>query len=233
MRLHGFNKVTLLDYPGLLACTLFTGNCNLRCLFCHNASLVLRPDSEPEIAADEVLSYLKKRRGVLEGVCITGGEPTLQADLIPFIKDVKALGYQVKLDTNGTRPDVLKQLYAEHLPDYIAMDIKNSKEQYARTVGAANAPAFRLEEIEESAALLRGGEIPYEFRTTVVKEFHTKETLLAVADWLNGARCYALQAFIDSGDLISGGLHGFSKEELLAFRELLLPYFGTVLLRGV
>lgn len=230
MEIHGLNKLTLLDYPEHLACTIFTGRCNLRCPFCHNAGLVLFPEREPEISESELFSFLEKRRGTLEGVCITGGEPTLQQDLLPFIKKVKELSYLVKLDTNGTRPDVLRLLLKENVLSYIAMDIKNCKEKYASTCGLSSV---RLESFEESIALIKESGLPYEFRTTLVKEFHTADDLLKIGLWLKGAKRYALQAFLDSGELITGGLHRHETSELVEFRSMLTPYFDEVLLRGV
>lgn len=230
MEFHGINKTTLLDFPKHLACTVFTGQCNLRCPFCHNADLVLFSDTQPLITEEAVLSFLERRKGTLEGICITGGEPTLQKDLLPFLEKCKALGYLTKLDTNGTRPDVIKAAFDGHLLDYIAMDIKNSPERYAETVGLSSV---RFSAFEESVDLIRKNGIPYEFRTTVVKEFHTKEDFLSIGTWLSGSECYALQAFKDSGNLIKPGLTGYTKDELTAFRELLLPYFGEVLLRGI
>lgn len=230
MEFHGLNKLTLLDFPKHLACTVFTGRCNLRCPFCHNAGLVLHPETEPILSKDDILSFLEKRRGALEGICITGGEPTLWPDLPQFLKECRALGYQIKLDTNGTRPDVLRELLEKKLFDYIAMDIKNSPARYAETVGLSSV---RFSAFEESVSLIQGSGLPYEFRTTVVRNFHTKEDFLAIGEWLKGAKCYVLQAFEDSGDLIASGLSGYTKEELSEFRTLLLPFFEEVLLRGI
>lgn len=229
MEIHGLNKLTLLDYPKHLACTIFTGRCNLRCPFCHNAGLVLTPDTEPVWDPITVFSFLEKRRDTLEGVCITGGEPTLQSDLLLFIRKCKELGYLVKLDTNGTRPDVLREALSQNLLDYVAMDIKNCPEQYAKTSGLS---AIKFSAIEESIALIRNSGISYEFRTTVVRELHTKENLLAIGEWIKGAPLYALQTFKDSGNLIDPTLSGYSGEEMAEFVKLLQPYFGEVALRG-
>lgn len=229
MEFHGLNKLTLLDFPKHLACTVFTGRCNLRCPFCHNSDLVLHPEAEPLIPDNSVVSFLEQRKGTLEGICITGGEPTLQSDLLPFLTRCKELGYLTKLDTNGTRPDVIKAALDQKLLDYIAMDIKNCPDRYAETVGLSTV---RFSAFAESAELIQSSGLPYEFRTTVVKEFHTKEDLRAIGEWLSGAKCYALQAFKDSGRLIQPGLSGYQREELQAFREMLLPYFEEVLLRG-
>ncbi len=230
MEFHGLNKFTLLDFPKHLACTVFTGRCNLRCPFCHNADLVLCPETEPQLPEDTVLSFLERRKDSLEGICVTGGEPTLQRDLLSFLRRCKSLGYLVKLDTNGTRPDVIKAALEEQLLDYIAMDIKNCPARYAETAGLST---IRFSAFEESAALIQSSGLPYEFRTTVVKEFHREEDLLAIGAWLSGAKCYALQAFKDSGRLIQPGLSGYTRDELQQFRAMLVPYFGEVLLRGV
>ncbi len=230
MEFHGFNKTTLLDFPKHLACTAFTGRCNLRCPFCHNADLVLCPETQPTIPEDSILSVLERRKDTLEGICITGGEPTLQKDLLPFMARCKELGYLVKLDTNGTRPDVIREALERGLLDYIAMDIKNSPARYAETSGL---PTVRLSDFEASIALIRESGIPYEFRTTVVKEYHTAEDFLAIGEWLKGSRTYALQSFKDSGNVIAPGLSAYSKDELTAFCEMLHPYFDEVLLRGV
>lgn len=230
MEFHGLNKLTLLDFPKHLACTVFTGRCNLRCPFCHNADLVLSPDTQPFIPEEKIFSFLERRKDTLEGICITGGEPTLQNDLLPFLRHCKELGFLTKLDTNGTRPDVIKAALDENLLDYIAMDIKNSPERYAETAGLSTV---RFSAFEESVDLIRNSGLSYEFRTTVVKEFHTKEDLLAIGEWLNGAKCYALQAFKDSGNLIKPGLSGYTRDELSSFRDMLVPYFEEVLLRGV
>ena len=226
MQLHGLYKLTLLDFPEHLACTAFTGHCNLRCPFCHNAELVLRPELQPSISEDEFFSFLKTRQGILEGVCISGGEPTLQLDLLPFIRKIKQLGFQVKLDTNGTRPAVLEALFAEHLLDYIAMDIKNTKEKYALTTGLTT---FDIAPIEKSIALIKKYAPDYEFRTTVVQGLHTKEDLLAIGAWLTGAKRYTLQTFQNSGNLLAGtGLSAFSDPEMQNWKTLLEPFFEQI-----
>ena len=230
MEFHGISKLTLLDFPKHLACTVFTGRCNLRCPFCHNADLVLAPESQPAIPKEEIFTFLTRRRDSLEGICITGGEPTLQKDLLTFLNRCKELGYLTKLDTNGTRPDVIRAALDAGLLDYIAMDIKNCPARYAETCGLSSV---RFSAFEESVDLIRNSGLPYEFRTTVVKEFHTKEDLLAIGEWLKGSSTYALQACKDSGNLISPGLSGYTKDELTAFRDMLLPYFNEVLLRGI
>lgn len=230
MQIHGFNKLTLLDYPGHLAATIFLGGCNMRCPFCHNASLVTKVSSQPVIPVEQVLEVLTKRKGVLEGVCITGGEPTLYHDLPDLINEIKGLGYKVKLDTNGTNPSMIKSLVGEKLIDYVAMDIKNSREKYLITSGNSHLP---INLVEESATFLLSSPLPYEFRTTVVKEYHTKDDMLLIGQWLNGAEAYFLQSYEDSGDVIQAGLSSHTKETLTGYIELLTPYFKQISLRGV
>lgn len=230
MRIHGLQKLTLLDFPSRTACTVFTGGCDFRCPFCHNASLVLRPDQQPLIPEEEVFAFLEKRRGLLDGVAVTGGEPTLQPDLPDFLRRVKDLGFAVKLDTNGGRPQVLKALLAAELVDYVAMDIKSSPEGYAR---AAGIPGLDLAPIQESAALLLSGTVPYEFRTTLVKPLHTEADMRAIGHWLQGAQRYFLQSYVDSGDVLAPGMSAFSREELAALLAAVQPDIPRAKLRGV
>ncbi|HHT98400.1 MAG TPA: anaerobic ribonucleoside-triphosphate reductase activating protein [Clostridiales bacterium] len=230
MHIHGFNKTTLLDYPKHLAATIFIGGCNLRCPFCHNASLVTNVNSQPIIPTNEVLAVLKKRKDILEGVCITGGEPTIYSDLPEFINDIKKLGLKVKLDTNGSNPSMIKSLIHNNLIDYIAMDIKNSKDKYSLSVGVDN---YLINNTSESINFILQGLIDYEFRTTIVKELHSEIDMIAIGEWIKGANAYYLQAFVDSGDLISNGLTAHSKEEMSHFSSLLKPYVKSVFLRGL
>lgn len=230
MQIYGFNKLTLLDYPGHLAALIFLGGCNMRCPFCQNASLVINPTAQPIIPEEEVLALLEKRKNILEGVCISGGEPTLYPDLPDFIRRIKAYGYQVKLDTNGLNPTMIKSLLQDKLIDYIAMDIKNSKDKYAITSGISNIDTNK---IEKSIALLLSSSIDYEFRTTIIKELHTKEDILSIGKWIKGAKAYYLQTYKDSGDILSPGLSSHSKETLTTYVTLLAPYVQHVSLRGV
>lgn len=230
LKIFGLQKLTLLDYPGKMACTIFTGGCNFRCPFCHNGDLVFLPENMAEQRVEDVLSFLKKRVSILEGVCISGGEPLLQETLKPFLRKIKKLGYQIKLDTNGTNPKKLKELVAEGLIDYVAMDIKNSKEHYAKTSGVGK---MDLTDIEESVRFLMEGNLPYEFRTTVVKEFHNKQDMESIGKWLKGAKAYYLQNFEDGDCVIQKGLHAVDEEELKAFQEIVKPYIETVSLRGI
>ncbi len=230
MYIQGFNKTSLLDYPGHLAAVVFTPGCNYRCPFCHNTDLVFSGITDGEYDEDYVLDVLKKRRGILEGVCITGGEPTLQPDLIEFIGKVRGLGLKVKLDSNGYRPEILQKIVDERLVDYIAMDIKNSPSKYALTCGITN---FHIENILKSIEILKCGSVEYEFRTTVVKELHTLEDLFEIADLVKGCKHYFLQCYIDSGHILESGYSAYSAEELLNFKNALLPIIPTVTLRGV
>ena len=227
----GLQKLTLLDFPGKVACTLFTAGCNFRCPFCHNAALVTRAEEQTAYENAELLAFLKKRAGVLDGVAITGGEPTMMSGLYDFIKEVKALGYAVKLDTNGTRPDVLKSLVTDGLVDYVAMDIKNSPRRYAETCGL---PAnYDLSKIEESKRFLMTGVVDFEFRTTVAKPFHTEQDIREIGEWIAGEEKYFLQQFKDSGDILGEGVSPCDADEMKAFLALLLPFVPNAQLRGV
>ncbi len=229
MKFSGFQKMTLLDFPGKVAATLFTGGCNLRCPFCHNASLVLNTAVEEHPAA-EILAYLKKRQGLLDGVCITGGEPLLCAGLEDFIKEVKALGYAVKLDTNGTNPERLESLIKAGLIDYVAMDVKNSIENYSAAVGIEN---YNTKNIERSIDLLLSGIVDFEFRTTVVNPIHTVEDIKNLAKRIKGAPRYFLQNFVDSGDLLGTGLSAHSRETLNQMLEAAKEFTENAELRGI
>lgn len=226
----GVNKTTLLDYPGHVAATLFTGGCNMRCPFCQNSGLVLHPQALPEIPEAEVLAFLQKRRGILEGICITGGEPTLQPGLEDFICRVREMGYLVKLDTNGYRPRVLKHLLEENLLDYVAMDIKASKENYGVACGV---PEVELSRIEESVELLKASSIPYEFRTTVVKGIHRAEDFTAIGQWLQGCRAYYLQSYRDSEEVMQPGFMEFGLEQLEDMRRRAAEFVSQTVLRGL
>lgn len=230
MIIYGLNKTTLLDYPGRIAASVFLGNCNFRCAFCQNSSLVLHPESQPAIPEEEVLSFLKKRKNILQGVCITGGEPTLSPDLPLFLTKIKAIGLPVKLDTNGYLPDVLQNLISDQLIDMAAMDIKNSLSGYASITGLEQIDLTR---IQTSAFLLMQGNIPYEFRTTVVKEYFNEQTFEEIGSWLKGAKCYYLQCFQDSGSVLTPNLSAPSEKELEHYRKILLKYMPSVSLRGV
>lgn len=230
MVLHGLQKMTLLDFPGKVACTVFTGGCNFRCPFCHNALLVTELNEAERYSEDEILSFLKKRTGLLDGVAITGGEPLLSDEIFDFIKKIRSLGFAVKLDTNGSFPDRLEYILKEKLADYVAMDIKNSKALYGETVGL---DSFDIAPVERSVRLLMNGDTDYEFRTTVVKKFHTVQSISEAAEWIRGAKRYFLQNFIDSGNLIGTGIEGVSKEEMEKMRAAASQYIVHTELRGV
>lgn len=230
MQIHGFNKTTLLDYPGHVAATVFTGGCNFRCPFCQNGDLVLRPGTVPQIPEEEIFRVLKKRRGILTGVCVTGGEPTLQPDLAPFLSRIKELGYLVKLDSNGYHPEVLISLHRRGLLDCIAMDIKNAPDRYAPTAGI---PSPDMSRIQRSIDFIRTCGLPYEFRTTVVRELHTAEDFLQIGEWLKGSEAYFLQSYTESEGVIHPVFSSYTREELEEFRSILLPFIPNVSLRGV
>ena len=230
MRICGLQKLAMVDFPGNLAATVFTGGCNLRCPFCHNALLVTRLEETPCIPTEEVLAFLKSRQGLLEGVVLSGGEPLLQKGAADFLKTVQDLGYAVKLDTNGCYPQALEDILSRGLVDYVAMDIKNSREKYGITVGI---PDLDLAPIDESIQLLQESGVDYEFRTTVVKEFHQIDDFRSIGQWLNGSPRYFLQNFVDSGNLIGTSLHPVSRETLEQFCKECQPFFGFVALRGV
>ena len=230
MEIHGFQKTTLLDFPGHVAATVFAGGCNFRCPFCHNGLLVLDPENQSLIEEDEVLAYLKKRRGVLEGVCITGGEPTLQRDLISFVKKLKAMDYLVKLDTNGYRPKVLEELLTEGLLDYVAMDVKASMERYDIVTGVSG---LERERILESIRLLKNCDIPHEFRTTVVKGLHGIREFEEIGRLLSGCHAYYLQGFRESDNMIGEGYEAFSAQEMKEIANMAGKYIDKVELRGV
>ena len=231
MNISGIQKLTLLDYPGKVACTLFTAGCNFRCPFCHNAGLVL-PDrlEEASISEDEVMSFLKKRAGMLDGVAITGGEPLLHTDMPEFSEKIKNLGYKIKLDTNGSNPKLLKEIVNAGLVDRVAMDIKNAPTEYNKTAGCS----VDMEKIEESKGFLLTGTCDYEFRTTVVKGIHTKESIVAAAKWISGAKEYYLQQFKDSGNLIApDAFEPFDENEMHELADAVRPFVPTVEVRGV
>ncbi len=232
MKISGLLKLTALDYPEKLACTVFTAGCNLRCPFCHNASLVCGGSGE-EIAEDEFFAFLKKRRGILDGVCITGGEPLLQSGIDEFMKKIKELGFLVKLDTNGAFPDKLSSLMDAHLVDYVAMDIKNCPEKYPLTCGADKPFNEFFAPFKESIDILLKGNVDYEFRTTVVSELHALSDIAKAGEAIKGADKWFLQCFKDSGDLLGSGLSAPSNEVLDKMKVLALTFVKKCEIRGV
>ena len=231
MLLKGLQKLTLLDFPGKMACTVFSGGCNFRCPFCHNASLVIgeRVSESATLPPEEFFAFLEKRKNILEGVCVSGGEPTLAPDVIPFLKRIKDMGYLVKLDTNGYRPDVLKSAVTAGLVDYVAMDIKNSRERYGETVGIKN---FDISPILESVDFLMSTSVDFEFRTTLVRELHSEDDIRAIGAWLAGGEKYFIQSFKDSGDLIQEGFSGYDEKETEYLFNLLKAYVPNAQTRG-
>ncbi len=231
MTIAGLQKMTLLDYPGKIACTVFLQGCNFRCPFCHNSDLLGAGDAF--MTQDEFLSFLQKRRGLLDGVCISGGEPTLHPDLAQLCTAIKDLGFLVKLDTNGSRPQVLQHLVSQGLVDYVAMDIKNAPSRYGDTAGCAELSA-----IEQSIRFLLTGSIPYEFRTTVVAELHDEASVLAMGQWLQAlapahkAKQFFLQSYVDRESVLQGGLHAPSRELLKEFAGILAPFVEVISIRG-
>ena len=237
MIIHGIKKLTLLDYPEHTACTLFTGACSFRCPFCQNGGLVLHPEKEPVIEREWIITFLRKRKNVLQGVCISGGEPTLQKNLIPFIEEIRSIGYRIKLDTNGYHPEVLQELLEKNLIDAAAMDIKSSPAHYATAAGLPDT-SFAFSRISKSAGLLieygnthQG--FYYEFRTTMVKNLHTEEDMISIGKWLAGPHPYYLQKYEDSENVINRSMKSFSQKEMERMADLVRPYIPEVKIRGI
>ena len=228
MEIQGLQKMTLLDYPGKVACTVFLGGCDLRCPFCHNGELV-EGEAPAALSDRELTAFLKKRQGLLDGVCVTGGEPLLRPELEGLLGRIKELGFPVKLDTNGSHPDRLRRLTEAGLVDYVAMDIKNSPERYGETAGR---PGLDLAPFRESVSFLRSGAVDYEFRTTVCAPLHTPEEMAGIGRWLKGAKRYFLQPFVDSGELVGSGMKPLTKEEIEALRDSVLPDIPSTQIRG-
>lgn len=229
MILCGFEKFSMVDFDGKIACTVFTGGCNFRCPFCHNGALVIGNIAAQRIDESEVFEYLEKRKTLVDAVCVTGGEPTLQPDLADFYRKVKAMGFCTKLDTNGLRPDVLRSLLDEGLLDNVAMDIKNSKEKYAMTVGLKE---LDMSKIEESIEILKHSDIEYEFRTTLIEEFHDEADMLKIAEMIHGAKKYFMQKYKDNDGCIAHGYTPVDREKALSYKSLLERHVESVGLRG-
>ena len=230
MLILGLQKTTLLDYPGKVASTIFTGGCNFKCPYCHNRDLVIVPKDALSYSEEEIFEHLTAKKKVLDGVCITGGEPTLHKDLPEFIKKIKDLGLLVKLDSNGTNPDMIAKLIDEKLVDYVAMDIKQSQEKYNDIASMTHSD---IEPINASVNLLKEGRVEYEFRTTLMKECHTPSDLEAIGKWLQGASAYYLQSYKESGQIINPIFSSFDTATLQSYVDIVKPYIPNTFLRGV
>ena len=234
MKISGLQKMTLLDYPGKIACTVFLGGCNFRCPYCHNSEIL--DGNAPELMSEkELLAFLSSRKGLLDAVCISGGEPTLQPELPDLLAQIKAMGFLTKLDTNGSRPEVLKELVSRQLLDYVAMDIKNSPDRYGDTTGC---PGINLDKVAQSASYLITGPVDYEFRTTVVAELHDDESVERMGQWLASLvpgekpkRLY-LQSYVDRDSVLVSGLHAPEEKQMSAWADILTPYIVSVEVRG-
>lgn len=230
MEFSGLEKLSLLDFDDNITATLFSAGCNMRCPFCHNSSLVLDPLKAPKIPWAEIMEFLEKRKNVLDAVCVSGGEATLMPDLLDKLADIKSLGYKIKLDTNGSRPEVLKIAVEQGLVDYVAMDIKNSPEKYPLTTGVEN---INVDAVQESIDfLLRTNLVDYEFRTTIIEEFHTDEDMIKIASWVGGAKRFFLQQYVDRDSCIAHGFHAVEKEKALHWKTILGKEISEVSLRG-
>lgn len=230
MVFHGFQKMTMLDFPGYVACTVFTPGCNFRCPFCHNSLLVTKVNENEMYSEDEIIAYLRKRKGVIDGICISGGEPLMHDDIFDFVKKVKETGMLVKIDTNGSFPDKLKKLIDSGNIDYVAMDIKNCPDKYAETIGYSD---FDFSPVRKSVELLLVGKVEYEFRTTVVKEFHTTQDMVKIGELINGADKYFIQHFIESDGNIQQGLTPVDREEMEKLRISVSGFVKNAELRGI
>ena len=229
MKIHGLQKMTLLDFPGKVACTVFLGGCDMRCPFCHNAELI--DGTAPAVMEEEeLLAFLKKRTGLLEGVAITGGEPLLRDETITLAEKIRDLGYPLKLDTNGTHPDRLRKILDRGLAAYVAMDIKNSPDRYAVTAGLEK---LDLAPVRESVSLLMEGRTDYEFRTTVVAELHDAESFRGIGEWIRGARRYYLQKFTDRDTVPFGGFHAPEDEKMREYASIAREYVPSAEIRGM
>ena len=235
MLILGLQKMTLLDFPGKIACTVFLGGCNFRCPFCHNASLAMPDGSGEAILLEDFLAFLDSRRGRLQGVCVSGGEPTLHHDLPELIREIKSRGFAVKLDTNGTNPEMLSSLINNGLIDYVAMDIKNSPDRYFESIGNSKFEIRNsklIENVEASASILMQGLVDFEFRTTLTRELHSAEDMEKIGKWIGGAEKYFLQTYRDEGDLIEGGFTAYNREETEALLEIVRKYLPNAEIRG-
>ena len=248
MKLYGLQKMTLLDFPGRVACTVFLGGCDFRCPWCHNYELAVG-SAEPVMDEEEFFAFLKKREGLLEGVAVTGGEPCLSKELPAFLRKIREMGFLTKLDTNGAHPELLEQILREGLADYVAMDIKNSPGKYLLTAGLARntesggsaGEEVRQEKARQEALLGRIRRSirlimelapDYEFRTTVIRQFHEEQDFAEIGEMIRGARRYFLQSFTDRDTVPYGGLSAPGKEELMRYAEQVRRFVPDVQTRG-
>ena len=229
MKIHGLQKMTLLDFPGRVACTVFLGGCDMRCPFCHNAELI-DGSAPPVMDEEELLAFLKKRKGLLDGVAVTGGEPLLRPDVISLAEKIRDLGYPLKLDPNGPHPDRLREIIDRGLAAYVAMDIKNSPERYAVTAGLET---MDLAPVRESVSLLMEGRTDYEFRTTVVAELHDADSFRGIGDWIRGAKRYYLQQFTDRDTVPFEGFHAPAEDEMCEYLRIAREYVPAAKIRGM
>lgn len=228
MNICGYQKTTLLDYPGHVAATIFTGGCNFRCPFCHNSDLLFKPTNL--ISEKEIFAFLKKRKNILSGICITGGEPTLQADLSEFIEKVRSLGYKIKLDTNGYHPEIISDLLNKNLLDYIAMDIKAGYSNYSKVCDINN---LNIETIKKSISIIENSGIDYEFRTTVVKELHSEQDFQEISKMISSKSPYYIQSFKDSGNILTPGLSACDIDTLTHYLSMVKKHVPLSSLRGI
>ncbi len=232
MNIAGLQKLTTKDFPGILACIVFTKGCNLKCPYCQNSELIplVGPVTENSLTSEDVIEFLKQRKNVLDGIVITGGEPLLQVDIKDFLKSVKEVGYKIKLDTNGTTPSLLKELIDSSLIDYVAMDIKNDFEGFGKTCGVNN---INTNNIVQSIEILKASPIDYEFRTTIVKEFHNQDSILNICKMIGKEPKYFLQNFEDSSNVMNHDLHGFTTEELQEIQKHFEREYSNLKVRGL
>ena len=236
MEIIGLQKLTLLDFPGKMSCTVFLSGCNFRCPWCHNPELVLPEQIEKQspLPIKDFFLFLKQRKKLLQGVCIGGGEPTLNKDLPKFCEKIKTLGYKIKLDTNGSNPMMLKDLIKRKLVDYVAMDIKGPKEKYSEMIGfKGSINTYLLDKIQESINILKKDKVDYEFRTTLIPTLLNKKDILAISNWIRPAKKYVLQNFKENKTLDSQfeKLKPFSEEFLFTLKKAITPFFETVEVR--
>lgn len=228
MIIGGFEKITLLNYPDTVACIIFTKGCNLNCPFCHNSSLINNNRSKT-IDDEYIFSYLEKRKNVLDGVCISGGEPLIQKDIINFIDKIKSLGYKIKIDTNGSRPDVLEKLLDKNLIDYVAMDIKGTFDKY----NVISGTRVDINKIKESIQILEKSNIDYEFRTTIIKEYHSIDDIKEICKLFKNSTKYYIQNFVNNENVLNKNLHGFEIKELEKMKIELEKDYPNVIFRDI